>query len=78
MKVGIIGLGYVGLPLVIQFARSGAQVLGFDLDDKKVDALNKGRVISNISLLMTCRPKSEPERSKQLRTALGQKSLMQY
>ena len=43
MKIGVIGLGYVGLPLVIQFARSGAQVLGIDLDDKKVDALNKGQ-----------------------------------
>jgi len=42
MKIGIIGLGYVGLPLVIQFARSGAQVLGIDLDEKKVDALNNG------------------------------------
>ena len=42
MKIGIIGLGYVGLPLVIQFAKSGAQVLGIDLDQKKVDALNKG------------------------------------
>ena len=43
MKIGIIGLGYVGLPLVIQFARSGAKVLGIDLDEKKVDALNKGQ-----------------------------------
>ena len=43
MKIGIIGLGYVGLPLVIQFAKSGAQVLGIDLDQKKVDALNKGQ-----------------------------------
>ena len=42
MKIGIIGLGYVGLPLVIQFAKSGTQVLGIDVDEKKVDALNKG------------------------------------
>ena len=42
MKIGIIGLGYVGLPLVIQFAQSGAQVLGIDVDDKKVEALNRG------------------------------------
>jgi UDP-N-acetyl-D-glucosamine dehydrogenase len=42
MKIGIIGLGYVGLPLVIQFAKAGAQVLGIDLDEKKVDALNSG------------------------------------
>ena len=47
MKVGIIGLGYVGLPLVIQFAKSGAQVLGIDLDEKKVNALNKGQSYIN-------------------------------
>ena len=50
MKIGIIGLGYVGLPLVIQFAKSGAKVLGVDLDQMKVDALNKGEsYISHIS-----------------------------
>jgi UDP-N-acetyl-D-glucosamine dehydrogenase len=42
MKIGIVGLGYVGLPLVIQFAKSGAQVIGVDVDDKKVSALNRG------------------------------------
>jgi UDP-N-acetyl-D-glucosamine dehydrogenase len=43
MKIGIVGLGYVGLPLCIQFVRSGAQVLGLDVDSAKVDALNAGR-----------------------------------
>ena len=43
MKIGIVGLGYVGLPLLIQFANSGAKVLGIDLDEKKVDTLNKGQ-----------------------------------
>jgi UDP-N-acetyl-D-glucosamine dehydrogenase len=42
-KVAIIGLGYVGLPLSLQFARSGVQVLGIDIDAAKVDALNEGR-----------------------------------
>jgi UDP-N-acetyl-D-glucosamine dehydrogenase len=42
-KIAIVGLGYVGLPLSLQFARSGAQVLGLDIDPNKVDALNKGR-----------------------------------
>ena len=43
MKIGIIGLGYVGLPLSFQFARSGVTVLGLDIDTSKVDALNQGR-----------------------------------
>jgi UDP-N-acetyl-D-glucosamine dehydrogenase len=42
-KVAIVGLGYVGLPLSLQFARSGVQVLGLDIDSAKVDALNRGR-----------------------------------
>jgi len=41
--VGVIGLGYVGLPLVRAFARAGFRVLGFDVDPKKVKALNAGR-----------------------------------
>ena len=40
MKVGIIGLGYVGLPLALQFSRSGVSVLGLDIDAAKVDAIN--------------------------------------
>jgi UDP-N-acetyl-D-glucosamine dehydrogenase len=46
-KVAIIGLGYVGLPLSLQFARSGINVLGLDIDLKKVDALNNGRSYIN-------------------------------
>ncbi len=41
--LAIIGLGYVGLPLGLQFARSGVKVLGLDIDDAKVDAINAGR-----------------------------------
>jgi len=41
-KVGIIGLGYVGLPLGLEFAHKGFQVLGFDLDPKKIEFLSKG------------------------------------
>jgi UDP-N-acetyl-D-glucosamine dehydrogenase len=43
MTIAIIGLGYVGLPLALQFARSGVRVIGLDIDAKKVSALNAGR-----------------------------------
>jgi UDP-N-acetyl-D-glucosamine dehydrogenase len=43
MKIVVIGLGYVGLPLSLQFARSGVSVLGLDIDPLKVKALNKGQ-----------------------------------
>jgi UDP-N-acetyl-D-glucosamine dehydrogenase len=43
MNIAIIGLGYVGLPLCLQFARSGVRVLGLDIDAKKVSTLNAGR-----------------------------------
>ena len=43
MNIAVVGLGYVGLPLSLQFARSGVTVLGLDIDRSKVDALNQGR-----------------------------------
>ena len=43
MKTAIVGLGYVGLPLSLQFARSGVTVLGLDVDAAKVDALHTGK-----------------------------------
>src|SRR5882757_9803806 len=43
MKIAIVGLGYVGLPLSLQFARSGVSVLGLDVDPAKIESLNAGR-----------------------------------
>lgn len=42
-KIGIIGLGYVGLPLVLNFSKAGFSVTGFDIDKSKIDSLRKGR-----------------------------------
>ena len=39
---GIVGLGYVGLPLAVEFARAGLPVLGFDVTTAKVEMLNRG------------------------------------
>ncbi|MBN2447484.1 MAG: nucleotide sugar dehydrogenase [Phycisphaerae bacterium] len=41
--VGVIGLGYVGLPLVREFCNAGIRVMGFDVDERKVKALKAGR-----------------------------------
>ena len=41
--IGIFGLGYVGLPLMLRFAETGYPVRGFDIDPAKVEALNAGR-----------------------------------
>jgi len=43
MKIAIVGLGYVGLPLCLQFAKGGVQVVGLDIDSGKVQAINAGR-----------------------------------
>jgi UDP-N-acetyl-D-glucosamine dehydrogenase len=43
MTIAIVGLGYVGLPLALQFARNGVTVVGLDLDPAKVSAVNGGR-----------------------------------
>jgi UDP-N-acetyl-D-glucosamine dehydrogenase len=42
LKVGIIGLGYVGLPLALRFAEAGHRVTGFDVDIAKIEKLNRG------------------------------------
>jgi len=42
-RVGVIGLGYVGLPLAVEFARAGFDVTGFDVDASKTNEINAGR-----------------------------------
>jgi UDP-N-acetyl-D-glucosamine dehydrogenase len=49
--IGIIGLGYVGLPLCVQYIVQGYSVIGFDVDPEKISALNKGnRYIQHIDI----------------------------
>ena len=43
MKIAIVGLGYVGLPLCLQFARNNVEVIGLDIDGNKVQSINAGR-----------------------------------
>src|ERR671920_678131 len=42
-RVGIVGLGYAGLPLAMAFAETGFDVVGIDLSDERVAAVNEGR-----------------------------------
>ena len=42
-RIGVIGLGYVGLPLAVEFAKAGFEVVGFDVDASKVSQINAGR-----------------------------------
>ncbi len=42
-KVGVIGLGYVGLPLIDAFTKGGFSAIGYDVDQRKIDALDKGQ-----------------------------------
>ncbi|MBM3761413.1 MAG: nucleotide sugar dehydrogenase [Acidobacteria bacterium] len=41
-RVGVVGLGYVGLPLAVEFAHAGFHVTGLDIDERKADKINKG------------------------------------
>ena len=43
MQIGIMGLGYVGLPLAVAFAEAGETVIGVDVDGRRVEALRQGR-----------------------------------
>lgn len=57
-KLGVVGLGYVGLPLAVEKAKMGYDVIGFDVQDKKVEMVNKGHnyigdiVDSDLSVLV--------------------------
>jgi len=42
IKVGVVGLGYVGLPLAVEKARAGFDTIGFDIQPKKVEMVNQG------------------------------------
>ena len=42
-NVGVIGLGYVGLPLAVEFTKAGYNVTGIDIDQDKVDSINSGK-----------------------------------
>src|SRR5262245_2426790 len=41
-RAGVVGLGYVGLPLAVELAHGGLTAIGLDLDVRKVDAINRG------------------------------------
>ena len=43
ITAGVIGLGYVGLPLAVEKARAGFQTIGFDVQEEKVRLVNEGR-----------------------------------
>jgi len=60
--VGVLGLGYAGLPIAFGFAEAGFKVVGFDIDQVKVEALNQGR--SYIGHLPATRLKSLLELGK--------------
>ncbi len=48
--VAVVGLGYVGLPLAVEIARAGFHVVGIDVDQRKVDAVNDGRSIGTVDV----------------------------
>ncbi len=66
-KIGIIGLGYVGLPLALEFTRRGFRVTGFDVDEAKIPVLNSGK--SYIKHISADRIKEAVDSKKFLATA---------
>ncbi|MEK6299204.1 MAG: nucleotide sugar dehydrogenase [Acidobacteriota bacterium] len=60
--VGVIGLGYVGLPLAVEFGRAGLRVIGFDLDEQRIESITSG--VSYIPDVPTEMVKTLVEREK--------------
>lgn len=46
--IGVVGLGYVGLPLAVEKAKAGFRTIGFDVQPGKVDMVNRGKTISGM------------------------------
>ena len=46
-KIGIIGLGYVGLPLLLRFSETGSSCIGFDIDNNKISSIKAGKSYIN-------------------------------
>ena len=58
-QIGIVGLGYVGLPLSLAYAEVGYRVLGLDIDENKTDCINQGKsYIQHIDEQRVCMPYS--------------------
>src|SRR4029078_9246372 len=57
-KLAVIGLGYVGLPVAVAFARQGTPVVGFDIDAGRIAELNAGADLSHPALRL---PANAPE-----------------
>ncbi len=72
--IAVIGLGYVGLPLAVAFAKAGFSVVGIDVDEKKVETVNRGesyiRDVSSAELATLVRPADVPS-SEVDRRSLG-------
>ena len=73
--IGVVGLGYVGLPLAVEFARAGFKVIGFDVSQRVVDLLNSGKShiqdVSNADLAAVVASKmfeatTDPKRIKEM------------
>src|SRR5665213_2173289 len=62
--IGIVGLGYVGLPLMLRYCEIGYKVVGFDIDQTKVDTLHAGKSyiehISSVSIETAIRRGFDP------------------
>src|SRR3989304_26435 len=43
ITIGVIGIGYVGLPLALEYSKKGIRTIGFDVDKTKINQLNKGK-----------------------------------
>ena len=54
MTIGVIGLGYVGLPLAVEFAEAGEHVVAVDIDERKVAAIEAGVRTSRTSARSDC------------------------
>ena len=67
-QIGIIGMGYVGLPLMLASTEKGFRVLGFDIDEKKSEGSILAKAHLSMSAIAASPPCAKPNRSRQRTT----------
>jgi len=74
-RVGVVGLGYVGLPLAVEFARAGFITTGIDLDQRKTDAVPRNAIAGGHEHVFKIGAPAPPMAARNRQPAAGERAM---